>query len=817
MIDKLKPYFPHLFSVAGFILITLIYFYPVLQGKALFQPDIVQYMGMSKELRDYRTSTDEETYWTNSAFGGMPTYQTGALYPNNYIKKLDLTLRFLPRPADYVFLYLIGFYILLLAFKIKPLQAFFGALAFGFSTYLIIILGAGHNAKAHAIAYMPLVIAGMIYVFNKRYVIGGLILTLATALEIQANHFQMTYYLLFLVFILTLFYFIKFLKNKDFKHLAICKAVFIGAALLAVGLNATNLLATKEYADFSTRGKSELTLDSEGKPLKTKVGMTYDYITEYSYGKAESLNLIAPRLMGGGTSEKLDEDSEVVKALVNFGADAQGALDFASQLPLYWGEQPIVAAPAYIGAVVFFLMILAFFVEKRQFKYAFLIAAFLSLMLSWGKNFPTLTNFFIEYVPLYNKFRAVSSIQVILELCLPLLATIGLYKFIKSEKTLQFKALKFSGIISLGVLVLLLLLKSMFKFEGGYDQMLYENLSKGYGMELADQILKALKVDRQSLYTSDVLRSILFISLAIGALFLYHKDKLNAQIATIVVGVLMFADLVLVDKKYVNKDNFVSAYEMEEPFQKREVDELILRDKDHYRVYDFSEGFGGARNSFFHKSLGGYSAVKPQRMQQLYDYHIEKQNTEVFNMLNVRYIIYPKNDTLKIQGNSEANGHGWFVNKIKVVKNADEEINSLTNLKSKEIAVMHEKFANKLNKTSFAKQDTTAQIKLLSYKPNKLTYESSNKFDGLAVFSEIYYPYGWIAKCNGQELKIHQANYVLRAIEIPSGKNQITFEFKPKVVAKGSMIAGFSSLITLILIICAVVFWIKKNTSTKYK
>jgi hypothetical protein len=325
----------------------------------------------------------------------MPTYQTGALYPNNYIKKLDLTLRFLPRPADYVFLYLIGFYILLLAFKIKPLQAFFGALAFGFSTYLIIILGAGHNAKAHAIAYMPLVIAGMIYVFNKRYVIGGLILTLATALEIQANHFQMTYYLLFLVFILTLFYFIKFLKNKDFKHLAICKAVFIGAALLAVGLNATNLLATKEYADFSTRGKSELTLDSEGKPLKTKVGMTYDYITEYSYGKAESLNLIAPRLMGGGTSEKLDEDSEVVKALVNFGADAQGALDFASQLPLYWGEQPIVAAPAYIGAVVFFLMILAFFVEKRQFKYAFLIAAFLSLMLSWGKNFPTLTNFFI--------------------------------------------------------------------------------------------------------------------------------------------------------------------------------------------------------------------------------------------------------------------------------------------------------------------------------------------------------------------------------------------------------------------------------------
>lgn len=803
-----KQYLPHLAAIAGFTIIVLVYFYPVLQGKTLFQPDIVQYMGMSKELRDYRQTANEETYWTNSAFGGMPTYQTGAQYPNNFIKKLDLTIRFLPRPADYVFLYLFGFYILLIALKIKPLQAFFGALAFGFSTYLIIILGAGHNAKAHAIAYMPLVIAGMIYIFNKRYLLGGIILTIATALEIQANHFQMTYYLLFLVFILALFHFIKFIKAKDYKHIAISKGIFLLAALLAIGLNATNLMATKEYADFSTRGKSELTIDPEGKPITTKVGMSYDYITEYSYGKAESFNLIAPRLMGGGTSEKLDHKSEVVKTLIGYGADENGAIDFASQLPVYWGDQPIVAAPAYIGAIVFFLMILAFFVDNKKYKYAFLGAAILSLMLSWGKNFPALTNFFIDYIPFYNKFRAVSSIQVILELCLPVLATIGLYQFLKAEKTKQLNALKFSSIIALGVLVSLLIFKGLFNFEGGYDQMIYDNLNQNYGMEMADQLLKALKSDRKSLYTADVLRSIGFISLVIVALFLYHKDKLNTTYATIIVGVLMFADLVLVDKNYVNKENFVSAYEMEEPFRKRAVDEMILKDKGHYRVYDFSEGFGGARNSFFHKSLGGYSAVKPQRMQQIYDYHIENQNTEIFNMLNVRYIIYPKEKELQVHGNSEANGHAWFIKNVKTAKTADEEIQSLKALDSKETAVLNEQFAQNLTKKTFT-VDSTAQIKLKSYKPNQMVYESINLQDGLAVFSEIYYPHGWQATINGEAAKIHQANYVLRAIEVPKGKHEIIFEFKPEVIQKGSMIAGISSIITLLLILAGLFFMFK--------
>jgi uncharacterized membrane protein YfhO len=797
--EKLKNYYPHALALIGFVLITLIYFYPVLQGKSLFQSDIVQYMGMSKELRDFRTSENAETYWTNSAFGGMPTYQTGALYPNNYIKKLDLTIRFLPRPADYVFLYLVSFYILLISFKIKPLHAFFGALAFGFSTYLIIILGAGHNAKAHAIAYMPLVLAGIKFVLNKRYILGGLLTTIAAALEIQANHFQMTYYLLFLIVIVVLYYFIRIIKEKDFKHLAITKSIFIGAALLAVGLNATNLLATKQYADFSTRGKNELTVDPDGKPLKNKVGMSYDYITEYSYGKAESLNLIAPRLMGGGTGEKLDAKSEVVKTLIGFGAEENIAIEFASGLPVYWGDQPSVAAPAYIGAVVFFLFILAFFADYRKYKYAFLAAALLSLFLSWGKNFPAITNFFIDYFPLYNKFRAVSSIQVILELCLPLIATVGFYYFMKAEKLKQLQALKWSSIIVISVFVILFLAKGLFNFEGGYDQMVYENLSKGYGMEMADQVIKALKTDRQALYTADILRSLFFVTAAILALFVYHKEKLNYNMTAVIVGLLMFFDLVMVNINYVNKDNFVSAYEMEEPFQKREVDELILRDKGHYRVYDFSEGFNGARNSFFHKSLGGYSAVKPQRMQQIYDYHLEKQNTEVFNMFNVKYIIYPKNDTLKVQGNTEANGHGWFVDNIKKVKNADQEINSLTNLDSKKTAVIQEKFAAKLSQTY--NKDSLAQIKLTSYKPNFMVYESTNRQKGLAVFSEIYYPDGWIAKIDNQTVDILNVNYVLRAIEVPAGQHKITFEFKPEVVAKGSMIAGLSSIVVLLLIV----------------
>jgi len=411
---NLNKLYPHLLAILGFVVVSLIYFYPVLQGKKISQSDIAQYTGMAKEQNDFRKETGEEPYWTNSAFGGMPTYQLGAQYPHNYIKQLDSVIRFLPRPADYLFLYFLGFYILMRALKVDPLKAFFGALAFGLSTYLIIILGVGHNAKAHAIAYMPMVVAGVVLVFRKRYIAGGLLTMLAAALEINANHFQMTFYLLILLLVLGAFFLVKVIKDKDYRHLGKTIGVFVLTGLLAIGVNATNIMATSEYAKVSNRGKSELNFNPDGSKNTTDASMDYDYITEYSYGIAESFNLIAPRLFGGGNAEDVGEGSHMHEFILEQGATPAEAAEFSANVPTYWGDQPIVAAPAYIGAIVFFLAVLALFNDKRKIKWAFFAGAVFTLVLSWGKNFPLLTDFFIDFVPFYDKFRAVSSVQVIL-------------------------------------------------------------------------------------------------------------------------------------------------------------------------------------------------------------------------------------------------------------------------------------------------------------------------------------------------------------------------------------------------------------------
>ncbi|MDP5096974.1 MAG: hypothetical protein NWP90_04715, partial [Flavobacterium sp.] len=468
---NLKALYPHLLVLVGFILVALIYFYPVLQGNKIFQSDIVQYTGMAKEQNDFRKETGEEPYWTNSAFGGMPTYQLGAKYPNDVIGMLDDALRFLPRPADYLFLYFLGFYVLLMVLKVDPLKAFFGALAFGLSTYLIIILGVGHNAKAHAIAYMPMVVAGVLLVFQRKYIIGGLLTMVAAALEINANHFQMTYYLLLLLLIIAVYYIVIAVKNKEFKELGKVIGVFAVAGILAIGANATNLMATSEYAKFSTRNNSELTFNPDGSPKTDSNAMSYDYITEYSYGVTESLNLIAPGLFGGSNNENLGIESETYQNFVAQGYPADQVQGFVEHAPAYWGNQPIVAAPAYIGVVVFFLFVMAFFVEKRSIKYLFLAGAIFSLLLSWGKNFSFLTDFFINYVPFYNKFRAVSSIQVILELCIPALAIVGLYQFFKQDEKTKWNALWKSGAITFGLLLILFLIKGMFAFSSANDAM----------------------------------------------------------------------------------------------------------------------------------------------------------------------------------------------------------------------------------------------------------------------------------------------------------------------------------------------------------
>ena len=757
---------------------------------------------MAKEQNDFRAADNVEPFWTNSAFGGMPTYQLGAKYPHDYIGAIDDVLRFLPRPADYLFLYFLGFYGLMLVLKVDPLKAFFGALAFGLSTYLIIILGVGHNAKAHAIAYMPMVIAGFILVFQKKYILGGLVTLLASALEINANHFQMTYYLLIFLLILSAYYSYQFLKDKNYKGLLYSIGILGVAGVFAIGTNATNLLATAEYADFSTRGKSELTYNPDGSTNSSSSALTYDYITEYSYGIAESFNLIAPRLFGGSNNEAVGKDSNMYEFMISQGVPEDQATDFVSGMPTYWGDQPIVAAPAYIGVVVFFLAIMALFIDKRKIKYVFLSGAAVALVLSWGKNFPLVTDFFIDFVPMYNKFRAVSSIQVILELCFPVLAIMGLQSFFTLDKKLQWKALYETTILGLGIFLILFFSKSMFSFSGGSDAYFQEN----YGPEFVN----ALKQDRMSLYSADLLRSSFFIIVVSGVLWLSMKEKVAQNTAIIIVGLLMVSDLFFVDKNYVSAKDFVRGSQVEAPFQEKPSDAEILKDTSHYRVFEVSGNLSSARASYFHKSIGGYSAVKPRRMQQLFDYQIANNNMEVLNMLDVKYVIQTDKTGKEFPtSNPKANGNAWFVSQVKLVNSADEEMKALKGLDSKNVALVNSNDF-KIKNTAFAK-DNSARIILETYKPNYLKYVSNNANEGLAVFSEMYYGKGWNAYIDGKSVDHIRVDYVLRGLNIPAGKHTIEFKFEPQVIKTGSTITLISSIGMLLLLAGGIYFERKKS------
>ncbi|MDT0644020.1 YfhO family protein [Zunongwangia sp. F363] len=802
---NLKRFLPHLLVLAGFVIIALAYFNPVLQGKEIFQSDIVQYIGMSKEQSDFRAQTGEEPYWTDSAFGGMPTYQLGAHYPHNYIKKLDDVLRFLPRPADYLFLYFIGFYILLLCLKLDYKLAFLGALAFGFSTYFIIILGVGHNAKAHAIAYMPAVLGGIILIFRSRFIPGFILLSLAMALEIGANHFQMTYYLLLLVVCLGIAYLIDAFRKKMLPHYFKAIGIMVVAVILAIGANATNLLATQEYTSFSTRGDTGLTINPDGSP-KTSSGLDFEYITSYSYGIPETLNLFIPRFMGGSSQEDIGKDSEVYKALLNLGASPSQAADFAENAPAYWGNQPYVGAPAYIGASVLFLFIFALFLIRGRLKWWIAGASILALLLSWGKNFSFLTEFFIDYVPLYDKFRAVTSIQVIIELCVPLLAVFGLYKlFNKVEKDeVKTEALKWTTIITGGLCVLFLLMKSvLFDFSGDSDSALIQQL----GIEF----VRALKEDRKSLLVSDTLRSLVFVILSAGIIVLYLKKKISDKIVVAGFAILFLVDLVGVDRRYVNNEDFVQARQMEQPFQKTEADRQILQDTSRYRVFDLSGStFSSSRASYFHNSIGGYHGAKPGRMQDIFDFYVSQNNMEVLNMLNIKYFIVPtEQGGVQAQQNPDAFGNAWYVENVQWVDSANEEILALKEVDLQNTAVINNKFKDMLGENVGFNAD--AKINLVSEQPNELVYRTSSETDQLAVFSESYYQPGWQAYIDGEPVPHVQADYVLRAMNIPAGDHTVTFRFEPEVIQTGSSIALASSVIIGLVVLGGIFYGFRRK------
>lgn len=796
----------HVLIVLGFVVIALLFYHPLLSGKTLLQSDIRQYQGMSRQLQEHREATGEETYWIDNAFGGMPTYQLGAQYPADVLSPIYSFFRILPRPAHILFLYLLGAYLLLILLKKPWPVALFGALAFGFSTYLIIILQVGHNTKALAISFFPFVFAGVLLLFQKRWFWGVVLSTLAFGMQIRANHYQMTYYLLMLLGIWILIYGYNSLKSKQIKSFFQSLGTLIACGVLALGLNATPLLATAEYTNFSTRGKSELIKNADGSPKEQSSGLDFDYITEYSYGIFESLNLIAPRIQGGGTSEDLGTQHGIYDYLIQNGVPPNQAVTFSKNVPTYWGSQPILEAPAYIGITVFFFALFGFFFNRGPLRTTLALGALFSLLLSWGKNASLLTAFFINYFPLYNKFRAVSSIQVVLEFCLPILAAMGLYQLLYGEHKLELKRFLKIALIPIAILILVFLSQGMLSFSGGNDAY-YREI---YGAALIAQIREA----RISIFQTDILRGILFCALLIVLIYLYQIKKVKRGLVMAMVIGLLVTDLIGVSDRYIEREAFVSKRFTTSPFQMTAADQAILQDPTRYRVFEPQLGLAGARTAYFHNTLGGYHGAKPRRFEELFETYNTQQNTAILDFLNVKYILFPDKESgeLKPMLNSNALGPVWLVSEIKTVPTPDALLAELKSTDFKTTALVLEKdFSADLDKRYVS--DSLAQIELVEAKPDVLNYNVQTRNAAFAVFSEMFYPNGWEVTIDGKPVPIINVNYVLRGVQIPANASAIEFRFVPKVIQLGTILRWISFGLFLVSILILGYFKYFKKTS----
>ena len=775
----------HLYTAIGFAVVSLVFYSPLLDGKRLFQSDINQYEGMSREITDNRDTFSDEIYWIDNAFGGMPTFQLGAKFAYDILAPIHMLFRFIPRPAHTLFLYLLTMYILLMVLKIPWRIAVLGSIAFAFSTYLLIILQVGHNTKALAISYIPLVVAGLLLLKQHKLLPGFLVSLVAISLQIRANHYQMTYYMLILLGIYFIVYLVDSYRKNDVKDFITYMSLFVLAGILSLGLNAPNILSTYDYSKYSTRSQSELKLNPDGTEKEISTGLDYDYITQYSYGIFESLNLIAPRVQGGASSEDVGEDSDLYEFLIENNVPKPQAESFIKSVPTYWGSQPILEAPAYIGASIAFLFILSLFVVKGPFKWWLLISFILSLLLSWGKNFPLLTNLFIDYVPFYNKFRAVSSIQVILEFAVPLLAVIGLNKFLADS---DLKNIRRSFAIFSVPLIILFLFSGSLSFVGLYDNY----YSNGYGQEIFNQIIE----ERKNIFNKDILRALLIGGIIF--LTLRFSRSIGRNFTFLIVSIIVFVDLYSVNSRYIDKDLFID--KSINTYQLSEIDNEILLDTLDYRVFNLSTGLSNASSSYYHNSLNGYHAAKLRRFQEYYDYLTFHDNEKLFNSLNVKYLIGKDDqDQDQLYVNPDALGNAWAVDSLLVLDNPDELLNKLKDTDISKIALGLKNSIPKDLPRIFDSKDLI-EIEKVKNSSSHLTYNYNALSDQLIVFSEIYYPSGWEVFVDGEKSNFFDVNYLLRGMIIPKGKHKIEFYFSPKIVNTGINIRIITIIITFSLI-----------------
>ncbi|MCQ4875380.1 YfhO family protein [Butyricimonas paravirosa] len=812
---NLKAYYPHIFAIILFVIIGYVYFSPVLEGKIVNQSDISSYVGAAKETNDYRAAHNgEEPLWTNSMFSGMPTTMIGTNYKGNFLKTVYNQLFWGPRPASYLILGLVCFYLLLLAFGVNPWLSILGALIFGFCSYNFQIIQVGHNAKMVAIAFMPAVLAAAVYAFRKNRWLGAVLFGIALAFEIMANHPQITFYLAFIILFYGIAQLYKAIKAKALPAFFKTAILLVVASGFAAATNVNYLWPTWEYGKYTMRGGSELTMNQD---QQTKGGLDKQYATAWSYGIDETFNLLIPNFKGGASAGALSKNSETYKFLKSAGA--QNADQMIKQMPLYWGPQAFTAGPMYMGAIAIFLFVLGLVLIKGPMKWWIVGISVLALFLGWGRHFMALSSFFYDYIPLYNKFRVPSMMLVVLQVTIPLLGIYTLNKILNGcfERKVLVKGLKISIGITAGICAVFALIPGLAgNFSAPVDTQ-------------AEWLQQYLPAERESLLRTDAFRSLAFILLAGVVIWAWVIQKLKVTQFAIIMGLLILADMWTVDKRYLNNDHFVTQREFNNQYKLRPADKAILTDKDpNYRVLDLTvDVFNDSHTSYFHKTIGGYSAGKLQRYQDIIDYFIIPEiqslgndikqsptlssieeslsRQKALNMLNAKYIIIDPNSAPI--NNRFVYGNAWFVKDYELVNTPDDEIITLKQIDPKESAVINKEFQSIIQDKGF-NFDENATIQLTSYAPNKLEYKTSAADEQLAVFSEVYYPKGWNVYVDGKPSELFRADYILRAMIVPAGEHVITFEFKPQSYFMGAKISAISSGILLLALLGCIVFYI---------
>jgi hypothetical protein len=826
----LKAVLPHVIALLALLILTILYCKPALEGKVLNQSDVLQWQGMAKESLDYKKEHGITPLWTTSMFGGMPTYQLsaeGTSKVGSYIPAI-LTLG-MPKPINLLFLSALCFYILCMSLGARPIVGFIGAVAYTYASYSPILASTGHDSKLQAMAYVPAVLAGIILILKRKYVLGAGVTALFLTYLIASNHLQMTYYFFLTIGVIGLAAAVYYIKQKEFRHLLIGGAVLIGAIAVAIGSNAMVLWTTYEYSHASNRGgQSELTPLPGQESGAPKGGLDKSYAFQWSYGKFETLTLLAPNIYGGSSGGKLGTNSATYKQLTSIGVPAAQAEQVIQRWPLYWGDQSLLgtSGPVYMGVIICLLALYGMFIIRSWHKWWLLAITVFGIFLAWGSNLAAFNYFLFDYLPFYNKFRAPAQALVIPQLTFAILAVMALDELINGQlpKEELFKKLKWSGMAIGGALVLLMLVSYSLSYtnlsndparpgsdnqvQAQFTQMLQGNAT------VAEDLMRALREDRATLYRNDVIRSIILGALAFGLLWFFLKGKLNMRVLTGGLAVLVLFDLLQVDRRYLSEDDFLDDNAYQNVFQPTEADRQILQDKDpYYRVFNLTSPngpFNDAMTSYFHKSVGGYHAAKLQLYLDLIERQISKNNIQVLNMLNTKYVIQPgPNGQPVAQRNPGALGNAWFVKHILWAPNADAEMKALDTMNPKDTVVIDQRYKPAVNGTPA--YDSAASIRLVANKLNTISYEYQAAAPQFAVFSEIYYEKGWKAFIDGKQAPYARVNYALRGMLVPAGKHTIEFRFEPASYYVGDKISLISYLVMLVLLVGGIVINVRRQ------